>query len=137
MNNKQAIKYGVPTLETCKKLQWAYETNFYYVGKNLVTRIEKELAGDYDTKEYIPAPQIHEIMPVLPICVLQEVVGYGKKQAYYFNLIPIIDKTGVVIYENKAGRGELQNICRDYDNNHYAEAYALMYILLKNKNLLQ
>ena len=62
-------KYGVPTFETCKKLAkyWKEETLFitYFNNENILTvdSSKNDYYGDYN---YYFAPQIHELLEVLP-----------------------------------------------------------------------
>ena len=128
---KEEIKYGVPSLETCMKLDWAKDTTFlWFTVQDAVygltpdkhylcirrPQLSKLIVVKYDlmlsySDSQVPAPQMHEIAAELP-----------KVDVYIAN--------GVAILYNTDGTQKLKI---NVSNNNYAEAYARIYIHLKNK----
>lgn len=133
---EEPIKKGVSMPETCKELNWQVETNYFWVynhGWILFSQNDLDIADAYFSKlEKYPAPQMHEIAPLLPISISQ--IIFEKREVFYLVLRPIIEKGGELIYEHPHRQFSLNNIQVLYENNHFAEVYAQMYLKLKKRN---
>jgi hypothetical protein len=124
MNTEEiAIRKGVANPETSQKLSLRIITNYeWYKSKKTskfeaVTKLEKLLLPneiEWEWEWQCIAPQMHEIAPLLP-----------KWTMLGFDAI-IVTKTEKSI---ECFRVEIEN-------NHYAEAYAQMYLKLKEANLI-
>lgn len=130
---KLAIKYGVPTPETSRKLDWKGETLFYwaYVFEELmlINSVDYDFISESDVSgllpfhEILPAPQVHEILPYLEADGNADFLIDGDTLWYDCN-----DD------EAKEKYGEIQAFIYD---NHIVEACAEIYIELRNKKLLE
>lgn len=136
MNYLETIKKGVPMPETCKELNWQGETNYFWAYNHnwiLFNQNDLDIADAYFSKfEKCKAPQMHEIAPLLPISISQ--IIFEKREVFYLSFRPIIEKGGELIYEHSHKQFALSNINVLYENNHYAEAYAQMYLKLTKHN---
>lgn len=140
MNTKEtAIKKGVPIPETCKELNWQEETMFYWIvdkNKNFVLVDFNELK-QLDCPNFIPAPQMHEIATHLP-----QKLGYYYDETQKRVRHHIKFEEGYVveigIFQNKGYTVLGYDIFFSVvlNNNHFAQAYAELYLRLKNLNLL-
>lgn len=132
MNNNQelAIKFGVPMFETCEKLDWKKETLFTWYsveGKHyLILTEEFKNSKLYEDISY-PAPQMHEIAPYLPQHI-EKLVKCSLNLHYY--------ATGIYLQYDFGGNIEVLFSIKVIENN-YAEAYAKLYLLLKENQLLK
>jgi hypothetical protein len=149
---KQAIEYGVPMPETCVQIDWQGQTFFFWLksisGKwylvnkakkpfsNIICyheanilQIEKSLILDWVI--VVPAPQMHDIAPLLPKIVIN-----NELTTYYIDLVTLDSGNQYLRYNTEKG------ICYkelkvEIKNHHYAQAYAELYIKLKNEGLLK
>lgn len=146
-----AINYGVATYETSQNLQWAKPTNFYwcksYYGSMVVRTLrEVDFLCEKYGKNYIKivceAPQMHEIAQRLPyffeldnnifldLCYDKTYICYIKVEIYMKDdklvVNPIFDENNSHIIYSSTIR-----------NHHYAEAYASLYLKLKEAGLLE
>lgn len=160
MNNeqKQALEFGVPLRETCEKLQWQEETFFFWV-KDVTSTIEEiwdvcyfdVQSGSYktannnksllstDDEEYkpeyvVPAPQTDKIAIDLPPKFHKEILGFGKE---CFDFFYKYSNNGDDLIHRIGYRAQFNYDIRiDIHNNHYAQAYAELWLKLKSENLL-
>lgn len=130
-----AIKYGVPTPETCRELDWKEETYFYWCEieskYELCFKTRDNIEGMYCKigsifglfpSEVFPAPQMHEIAIALP----------KKGQT----IIEIVQNEGEEDFLRFCDDIYSASIWLDLSQNHYAEAYAELYIKLRKEQLL-
>ena len=153
MNNTNEIKelsirYGVPIPDTCKQLDWKEPTLLCWVYQQpydgytsdfwKCTLVSWAVESGND---YILAPQMHEIAIFLPIYIVYKTKNtirkfYPDKKNEAFINIYTNPETSVshLSYANilNGATPLYQNIT----NNHFAEAYAQMYLKLKQANLL-
>lgn len=129
MNTQEsAIKYGVPMPETCKQLNWQRQALFAWIKKEsewILINYSDWKYFDYPT--YISAPQMHEIAPLLPTTLGTQsgnriLTTKNNSLAYSFDTAP---------YNVDLIVGRINII-----NNHYAEAYAQLFLKLKKENLI-
>lgn len=135
---KQAIKYGIPMPETCKELDWKKQTLFYWARDTKLdldwiivpfelycTETNKNLSARYDI---IPAPQMHEIAMELPKTI------YYKETTFYLDLIILDSFEQYLKYNDEYYKKSVFEI--EIKIFHYADAYAQMFLKLKELNLL-
>lgn len=138
-----AIKYGVPTPETCKALKWKEPTFFRWFDNTLCTyenwdtrhvlRCVKtaNVVCDMTFPEIgIYAPQMHEIAQRLP-----NVINIPKHN--YVGGCPFLlcNENKQLHYHNNHHTSGFDLIV-DIQNYHYAEAYASLHLKLKQAGLL-
>lgn len=146
MTNKQLIEFcadkGIPLHETCKKLNWQGETFFFWCfdysnsdwnicyydlqagSYKSITNNKSIICNDDvdENPEYvIPAPQIQEIAPLLP-----PKIYYITDSAEFFH---INDNIGYD--DDRDGLFEVQ-----IKNFHFAQAYAELYIALREAGII-
>lgn len=131
MNNNQelAIKFGVPTFETCEKLDWKEETLFTWYsveGKQFLALTTEFNDSNLYEDSSCPAPQMHEIAPYLPQHI-EKLVKCSLNLHYY--------ATGIYLQYDFGGNIEVPFSIKVIENN-YAEAYAKLYLLLKENQLI-
>lgn len=140
-------KYGIPTFETCKKLSeyWKEETNLcwsknrdgLYIGLNTyynededyysmnevleknATIISTNSFYSENTEVIYAAPQIHELIQVLPNTIIYENYFYDLKF-----------RKNCVFYSG------LNRDIFEFENDNIAECLAQLYLTLKEKELL-
>lgn len=135
--NEIAVKYGVPLPETCKNLSndfdfkllaWEYD--------NLCERYEIVVLNplqDWDFLKgderfmYYPAPQMHEIAPLLPEHIKSIDPRNNISKFSFESTLTLLQYINVEC-ERKVKCPIL--------HSHYAEAYAQMYLKLKKEGLL-
>ncbi len=149
MNNTEIyLKYGVALPETCQKLDWQSKTLFYWFNGKLCDRLRfNSLVGVWFAQpidddgltflksenkvDFIPAPQMHEIAPLLPLSFKRNYSSY----LYFINHVTIgysSSKFGEWVddYPNNT-------LMKTFiENHHYAQAYAELYLKLKKKGLV-
>lgn len=156
-----AIEFGVVTPETSEKLNWEKPTMLQWAwSDNEVMLVD---CNDYDYislhnvsglvpyDKLIPAPQMHEIAPLLPmfiVCITGEHYIWNKVkheaevkdkiETFYLTLHSIEPNSEYqLIYENPTYPFDLgSNYCQHVFNNHFTEAYAQMYLKLKKEGLI-
>jgi len=165
--NQTANKYGVVSFETAKKLQWKEETIFLYLGTSQrtledvfdINEVEKHLKfrlcmpsvhkGEkfehnnlycFENEEEFPdfrrkgsqefyyAPQMHEIAPLIPEKFTKDGVMYRLD----LDLCP----QRVYLRYQMPSKKEILFSAPIIDNN-YAEAYAKLYLLLKENGYIK
>lgn len=116
-------KYGIPTFETCKKLAkyWSETETLLTIFKGFKESICIDFSDNYfDIRnEYYQAPQIHELLAILPTTILYE---------NYFYDLEI--RKECVFYSG------LNRDIFEFENDNLAECLAQLYITLKEKGLL-
>lgn len=146
-----AIRFDVVIPETCEELAWEKETTFCWVyqqpdnGRSCdfweLVLSDSEVAMANDT---IPAPQMHEIARELPAYIPQKVKtalivdkddSIKEKSifdSFYLTLHTLNNthKFGQLCYESPTTWSH-KNISVHYDNHHYAQAYAELYLKLR------
>lgn len=157
MNTQEQIKktakdFGVPMPDTCKALDWKEKTFFAWIFHEKLSQpylcfFEKIYCQwlHVETQEVIAseenfdftffyAPQMHEIAPLLPLKFETNPIGNLERGRFYhwFSSYSSIGYTSfpVSTYLEKA---QLEQFIV---NHHYAQAYAELYLKLKEKNLL-
>ncbi len=143
-----AIQFGVPTLETCKELNWQTKTSFTWVKYTILDELflafNVSLGEEYGTclkysynpyensfyfhnnrfrisdVNIIHAPQMHEIASLLRNNDNLFLIAQNNKQSYM----------------KISGSYKPQDFMVKIINNHYAEAAAELYLKLKEKGLL-
>lgn len=155
MNTKElATKYGVVLPETSEEMNWHSkpDTAFYWHQEKAGYEIifHKEIQLMPSNANLIPAPQMHDIAPWLPMML------DGKKVNKFINRF--VKQEGLSTMESHCDFLELHIIISqgcaglsyllgsyfdtytvfnvDIENNQYAEAYAQMYIQLKTNDLI-
>lgn len=135
MNTQEriAIKYGVPMPETCKELNWQQGTIFSWIeneeGYVLVDYKEWEKLG---SPRYIPAPQMHEIVSLLPPKI------EGFLEPMYLDLVsaPYHNKSCFFLqYTGVKSKKDYFTSLR-IDDFHFAQPYAELYLKLKNEVII-
>lgn len=134
---KIAILKGVPMPETSMKLDWQGETNFYWHKPKIedpffewqLSYGRPDVFNDFVDNncveiDIIPAPQMHEIAPMLP-----EKIKNEKEGVLRFGMSHIAISY-IVFYDN------FPKETIRIKNNHYAEACAELYLKLKNEGIL-
>lgn len=132
-----ATSYGVPMPETCKELDWQGETLFCWVENTkgeiiiwqnsvfdyMLVASDKYGSNVIDKpKKLCNAPQMHEIVVRLP----EKLVNYEGYESVDF-----------CESNKKIGYGVINRFfSTEIENNHYAEAYAQMYLKLKEVKLI-
>ena len=145
MNTQEtAIKYGVPMPETCKELNWQIQTLFAWIKKEGEwILINYNDWCDFGYPIYICAPQMHEIAPLLPFDKdIQPLQGYYKwrfsinRNWFKKEKNADIELSYSAQKIDKTFVNQDKNITIKSVNNHYAQAYAEMYLKLKKENLI-
>lgn len=148
-----AIEAGVPMPETSVKLNWQTKTKYYWIHirkDNVWTwflsfRIDDNLfviKKNGEIEEYsfgffehqIPAPQMHEIAPLLPFKFETNPIGNQEKGRFY-HWFSSYSSIGYSNFPLGTYLEEIQ-LEQSIENNHYAQAYAELYISLREKRLL-
>ena len=137
-----SAKFGVPLPETCKELNWENKTFYFYKDGCLCSQLRYSplvnfwLATPIDSdgityfkarykEDFIPAPQMHEIAPMLP----EKIDGYQSngQNIWYQLLSKSMSKQLVYGYKNDFD----DKLCVNIIDWNYAEAYAQLYLKLK------
>lgn len=124
-------KYGVPTFETCKKLAkyWKEETLFitYFNNENILTvdSSKNDYYGDYN---YYYAPQIHELLEVLP----KELIFSDEVYRLHYS----INKNFEAYSYNNGNHAYNTDFIFIIENGNVAECLAQIYLTLKEKELI-
>lgn len=144
-NNR--YKIDVPTLETCKELDFKNPTYFVWFDNFLcrdVFKIDDEMVGvsilssTHKENDYVygrecvsicNAPQISEIMPFLP-----EIIKYEGVHNSFYSILGGLGYMRLFCEGHYFPVPELSHLVL---NNHYAEAYAQVYLKLRNAGLLR
>jgi hypothetical protein len=135
-NLHDATYFGVCTFETAKELDWHKETLFCYVKIrecDVVMFTHDAQTGGYD---YINAPQMHEIAKELPVR-LEEDFKWGVRKSDLFSNATQIAFSLMYIAQNGLDSKKTMKFLIVNENHHYAEAYALLYIKLREAGLLE
>lgn len=111
---KLAKTYGVPLPETCEKLAWQGESVF-------------SLCIDKKSKQYYYVTDMHWSSPYV-----DDFVCYAPQMHEIAMVIDTID--GAVDIKNKYLMSDNHGLF--IKNHHYAEAYAQLYLKLKEQGLL-
>lgn len=156
---QNAIEFGVCNPYTAKLLDWKIPTKYIWVflcnGKpesktpylaiKIPPHYEHTLSGERiwreneivvfentpnirnleDLSEWCYAPQMHEIAPLLPDVVHAKDMGNLNYPYYFFSKSYFI------------GYGSKDFISSEVQNRHYAQAYAELYIKLRDAGLLK
>lgn len=140
-----ARKYGVPVPETCKELDWKGESNYYYYNGELCYGLRfNKLIGYWfakpvnddgltffksvDKNYFIPAPQMHEIAPL--------VAGFAASQEMHIHQNVYQDFTAMQFVLSSTLNPVKRLPYVNIDGSNYAEAYAQMYIKLRRASML-
>jgi hypothetical protein len=120
-----ATQKGVPMPETCKELDWKTETLFYWhtydnIDYWKITFGEPQIYDVYGKSKVVPAPQIHEILEVLPKEIPQEHAFRNE-----ITMTFCFDKW-FVGYSCE----------EEIEHENLVEALALLYLQIKERNLL-
>lgn len=142
-NTELAIKFGVPTFKTCEKLDWKEETLFTWYsveGKQFLALTTELKNSNLYEDVFYAAPQMHEIAAVLPklLYLSDQIEGllYQGKRTYPL-IMKAISQERVSLSYFLDGEGFSSSIGVVYEEDNYAEAYAKLYLLLKEKQLLK
>jgi hypothetical protein len=178
-----ALKYvDVALPETCQKLDWQSKTHFYWFDGKLCDRLRfNSLVGLWFAQpidddgltffksenkvDFIPAPQVHEIAPLLPEILYYlnrkfitkiafdlivsetrktEIEQFGE-YAGILRSYPHDKKIPCLLKISRILNDEPNSISLNYSfeplsiqikNHHYAESYAELYLQLKEKGLI-
>jgi hypothetical protein len=143
--NEVAKRFGVPLLKTCQELDWQSETLFYWDisdTNEIRLRYANTVPQDANKNDFVPAPQMHEITPLLPIEIYRN--SKIKKLGIDSNIYQIFEiyGGGRICYNGNKENDDraTTDIITVAEvviiNYHFAEAYAELYLQLKGKELI-
>lgn len=154
-----AIEAGVPLPETCKNLDrnfWLNKVSMYWFFEDnrwsLCTRLQKLTQERYfvaecfnvnsENKErcienviFIPAPQMHQIAPIIENLAIETYSVKMVNLKFDFTEQGLDKIQHLLCFEND--NISENAIYININNNHYAQSYAELYLLLREKGLLE
>lgn len=145
-----AVKFGVCLPETAKELNWQTETIYCYayppMCKATLMQTQDAFTCGYDCDF---APQMHEIACEMPFHILRDInkrkTGYREHLKPYFLLSKTISPKNIqgeavcvlgYFYPEYRNEYEDMSVYVYFNSYHYAEAYAKLYIKLREAGLL-
>ncbi len=160
MTNKELIQFcadkGVPLPETCQKLDWKDESGFYWkkitdheTWYNLYYHNGREsifIGGDGVFREigakivHYDAPQMQEIAPLLPVKLrLNTGYDYDGNDTYSNFEFKIRNYPNWhIFYDGETSYADyyVKDFKFGTENHHYAQAYAQLYIALREAGII-
>lgn len=118
------FRFGIPFPETSKELNWPNETWWAWE----INSMSKKWHVSLYYKTAVPAPQVHEIAELLPKSF------YWNESIHYLNLVTMDDNTQRLRYTTE---GHTTDFEVPVNGNHLAQAYAEMYLKLKEEGICE